>query len=79
MNWQKLSNVNPPIGQLLLMYDPELKQFFFAKRGPFSISIAQAAIDITDYGWGAVTYPYVDFKEDAGAGCYWCILQAPNE
>ena len=72
--------MNPPIGKLLLMYDPETKQYFFGIRGPFSFKIGQTQIEITDDAEGmAISFPYSDFKVDEGAGYYWCMLQAPDE
>lgn len=78
MNWQKLSNVNPPIGQDLLMYDPIDKIYFLARREAFYIKIAESYRDL-NRGDDLVSILYSEFKEDTGAGTYWCILQEPNE
>lgn len=78
MNWQKLSNVNPPIDKDILMYDPIDKIYFFARRKAFYIKIAESFRDL-NRGDELVNILYSEFKEDIGAGVYWCILQAPDE
>ena len=78
MNWQKLSNVNPPIGQDLFMYDPADKIYFYAKRKGFYIKIAESYRDLNRDD-DLMNILYSEFRADEGAGVYWCICKKPNE
>lgn len=78
MNWQKLSNVNPPLYQDLLMYDPDEKIYFFARRHGFYIKIAESFRDLSIDDC-IVNSLYSEFKEDEGAGVYWCLCKKPIE
>ena len=79
MQWQKLKNVNVPIGVLLLLHDTKFDAVRFAiRKNENSIRISTA------YRKGRLTgkvtvHDYGDIKSFFGDKYYWCLYKKPME
>lgn len=78
MQWQKLSNVNPPIDHVIQLWDSVRKEVLFAQRTigdriDFGTSFCGGEIiDNVDH------LRYTDFKK-LNANFYWCLFKQPFE
>ncbi len=76
MQWQKLSNVNVPMNQLLLIWDPHGNSILFAKR-TLADRVDFAESYLNNRLSGNVDHlRYTEFIK-MNSHTYWCLFKQP--
>lgn len=79
MQWQKLKNVNVPIGVLLLLHNMKHDSICFAIReNQTTMKIGSSCRNGTLTG-EVVTENYIGIRLAIGNDCYWCSYNKPME
>ncbi len=79
MQWQKLSNVNAPIGVLLLLHNTKFDAARFAIRESENLMKVSTAYRKGRLTGKVINHDYGDLKCFFGEENYWCLYKKPCE
>ena len=79
MNWQLLKNVNPPIGEIILLFDTDSLNVVYARRVGLRGQTLQFSSTYKNGGIGIRPdeYDYKDFIKAHGEEVYWALFVKP--
>ena len=75
MNWQLLSNVNPPLNRLLVFYSPDENAVFFGIRIEQGLKLANQYSNGLRDSWR--TDDFDEYKKEYGHLIYWSLFVRP--
>lgn len=79
MNWQLLKNVNPPIGEIIQLFDKNSLSALYARRIGLRGQTLQFSLTYQNGGIGIhpSELDYKSFKEEHGDKIYWSLFIKP--